>query len=175
MPHHIEDGDNVAASMVTMLWWSCYARQWKWKLYKSFRTCWFWQMKNLVRCASDEECEQKNSKYGWTNDPATSKSSVGMLGISPETGVMEHGFVSLTANEYKEHHQRSSMALIPGLKKYNLLLLPQTFQLWISTSIAPNTSPLWRYYIRNSLLIREVVPDQRWDINEGRNYLVYWV
>jgi len=34
--------------------------------------------------------------------------------------------------------------------------------------------PLWRYYTRNSLLIREV-PDQREGIDEGCNYLIYWV
>jgi len=83
-----------------------------------------------------------------------------MLGTSPETGVMEHGFLSFTAKEYKEHHQRSSMATIPGLEKWNLLLLLQTFQLWISTSTALNTAPPWRHCIRNSILIMEV-PDLR--------------
>ena len=77
---------------------------------------------------------------------------------------MGHSFLRFTAKEYKERHQRSSMAIIPGLEKYNLLLLLQTFQLWISTSTALNTSPLWRCCTRNSLLIREV-PDQ------GRNHL----
>jgi len=48
------------------------------------------------------------------------------------------------------------MAIIPSLKKYNILLLLQTFQLWISTSTALNTSPLYRYYTRTFLLIREV-------------------
>jgi len=42
---------------------------------------------------------------------------------------MGHSFLSLTAKEYKGHHQRSSVAIIPGLEKYNLLLLLQTFQL----------------------------------------------
>jgi len=31
------------------------------------------------------------------------------------------------------------MALIPGLEKYNILLLLQTFQLWVSISTALNT------------------------------------
>jgi len=48
------------------------------------------------------------------------------------------------------------MAIIPSLEKYNILLLLQTFQLWMSTSTALNTSPLYRYYTRTSLLIREV-------------------
>jgi len=57
MLHHIEDGDIAAGT-------SCYARQSKWKFmygkwYESFRMCWFWQTRNLVRCASDEACEQK--------------------------------------------------------------------------------------------------------------------
>jgi len=87
---------------------------------------------------------------------------------------MEHGFLRFTAKEYKEHHQRSSMAIIPGLGKWNLLLLLQTFQLWISTSTALNTSPPWRHCIRNFLLIRDV-PDQRLGIYEGCNYLIHWV
>ena len=48
------------------------------------------------------------------------------------------------------------------------------FQLWISTSTTLNTSPLYRYYTRTSLLIREV-PDQRGGINEGCNSLIYGV
>jgi len=48
------------------------------------------------------------------------------------------------------------MAIIPSLEKYNILLLLQTFQLWISSSTALNTSPLYRYYTRTSLLIMEV-------------------
>jgi len=48
------------------------------------------------------------------------------------------------------------MAIIPGLEKYNYLLLMKTFQLGISTSTALNTSPLCKYYTRASLLIREV-------------------
>jgi len=48
------------------------------------------------------------------------------------------------------------MAVIPGLGKYNILLIVKTFQLWIATSTALNTSPLFRYYTRTSLLIREV-------------------
>jgi len=32
--------------------------------YKSFPRCWFWQRKNHVRCASDDACEQKSSKFG---------------------------------------------------------------------------------------------------------------
>jgi len=34
------------------------------------------------------------------------------------------------------------MASIPGLQKQNLLILPPTFQLWISTSTALNLSSL---------------------------------
>jgi len=82
--------------------------------------------------------------------------------------------LSFTAKEYKEHYQRSFMVITPGLEKYNLLLLLQTFQIWISTSTALNTSPLWRYCTRNSLVISEV-PDQRGGFNEGCNYLIYWV
>ena len=52
------------------------------------------------------------------------------------------------------------MAIIPGLEKYNLLLLLQTFRFWISTSTALNTSTLCRHYTRTSLLIKEV-PGQR--------------
>jgi len=40
-----------------------------------------------------------------------------MLGTSPETGVVGHDSLNFTAKEYKEHHQRSSMAIIPGLEK----------------------------------------------------------
>jgi len=58
------------------------------------------------------------------------------------------------------------MAIIPSLEKYNILLLLQTFQLWISISTELNTSPLCRYYTRTSLLIREV-PGQTGGINEG--------
>jgi len=64
------------------------------------------------------------------------------------------------------------MAIIPGLEKCNVLLLLQTFQLWVSTSTALNTSPLCRYYTRTSLLIREV-PGQSEGINEGYNSLIY--
>ena len=66
------------------------------------------------------------------------------------------------------------MAIIPGLEKYNLLLFLQTFQFWIYTSTALNTSPLCRHYTRTSLLIREVL-GQRGSIKEGCNYLIYWV
>jgi len=48
------------------------------------------------------------------------------------------------------------MTIMSSLEKYNILLLLQTFQLWISTSTALNTSPLYRYCTRTSLLIREV-------------------
>jgi len=64
------------------------------------------------------------------------------------------------------------MAIVPGLEKYNLLLLLQTLQLWISTSTALHISHLWRYYTCTSLLIREV-PGQRGGINEGCNSLIY--
>jgi len=66
------------------------------------------------------------------------------------------------------------LLLLQIFRSRYLLLLLQTFQLWISTSTAFNTSPLWRYYTRNSLLIREV-PDQRGGIDEDCNYLIYWV
>jgi len=66
------------------------------------------------------------------------------------------------------------MTIIPGLEKYNFLLLLQTFQLWISTSRALNTCRLCRYYTRTSLLIKEV-SGQRGGINEGRNSLIHWV
>ena len=55
------------------------------------------------------------------------------------------------------------MTNIPGLEKWNLLLLLQTFQFWICTSTA--LSPLCRYFLRTSLLVREV-PDWRGGINE---------
>jgi len=58
------------------------------------------------------------------------------------------------------------MGIIPGLEKYNLLLLLQTFQLWVSTSTALNTSPLCRYYTHTSLLVTEV-PGQRESIKRG--------
>jgi len=58
------------------------------------------------------------------------------------------------------------MAIIPGLEKYKRLLLRQTSQLWISSSTALATSGLCSYYIRISLLIREV-SGQRGGINEG--------
>jgi len=66
------------------------------------------------------------------------------------------------------------MAIIPGLEKYNFLLLLQTFQLWISASTALNTSRLCRYYTRTSLLRREV-SGQRGGINGGCNSLISWV
>jgi len=66
------------------------------------------------------------------------------------------------------------MAITPGLEKWNLLLLFQSFRLWISTITALNTSPLCRYYPRAPLLIREV-PGQGGGINEGGNSLSYWV
>jgi len=65
------------------------------------------------------------------------------------------------------------MTIIPGMVNI-LLLLVQTFQLWISTSTALNTSRLCRYYTRTSLLIREV-SGQRGGINEGCNSLIYGV
>jgi len=68
----------------------------------------------------------------------------------------------------------SSMATIPGLEKYNYLLLLKSFQLGISTSTALNTSPLCKYYTRASLLIREV-SGQRGGVHEGCNSLIYWV
>jgi len=40
-----------------------------------------------------------------------------MLETFPKTGVMGYGFLSFTAKNYKEHHQRSSMAITPGLEK----------------------------------------------------------
>jgi len=58
---------------------------------------------------------------------------------------MGHDFLSCTASK---HHQtvngRSSMANIPGLETWNLLLLQQTFQLRIGTvaHAALNISPL---------------------------------
>jgi len=58
------------------------------------------------------------------------------------------------------------MAIIPGPQKYNLLLLLQTFHLWICTSTALNTSPLFRYYTRTALLITEV-PGPRESIKRG--------
>jgi len=57
------------------------------------------------------------------------------------------------------------MANTPGLEKYNILLLLQSFRLWISIITALNTSPLCRYYTRTFLLIREV-PSQRGVFNE---------
>jgi len=59
-------------------------------------------------------------------------------------------------------------------KKYNFLLLLQTFQLWISTSAALITSRLCRYYTRISFLIREV-SGQRGGMTEGCNSLIYCV
>jgi len=55
MPHHIEDGDNVAANMVML------RQTVKVEVYvpEVIRTCWFWLTRNLVRCASGEACEQK--------------------------------------------------------------------------------------------------------------------
>jgi len=64
--------------------------------------------------------------------------------------------------------------MIPGLEKYNVLLLLQTFQLWKSTSTALNTSHLCRYYTRTSFLIREG-SGQRGGITEDRNSLIYCV
>jgi len=32
--------------------------------YRSFLKCWFWQRRNLIRCAFDDACEQENSKFG---------------------------------------------------------------------------------------------------------------
>ena len=66
------------------------------------------------------------------------------------------------------------MANTPGLEKYNLLLLLQSFRLWISTITAPNTSPLCRHHTRTFLLISEV-PGKRGGINEGCKFLIYWV
>jgi len=66
------------------------------------------------------------------------------------------------------------MAIIPGLEKYNFLLLLQTFQLWISTSTALNTSRLCKYFVRTSFLIEEE-SGQRGSINVGCNSLIYWV
>jgi len=63
---------------------------------------------------------------------------------------MGYSFVSFTAKEY--------------LEKWHLLLLLQTFQLWISTSTALNTSPLWRYYTH-----------KRGGVYEGCNSLSYWI
>jgi len=39
--------------------------------YKPFPRCWFWQRRNLVRCAANDACEQENSKFGSTNNTAT--------------------------------------------------------------------------------------------------------
>jgi len=66
------------------------------------------------------------------------------------------------------------MAIIPSLEKYHILVLLQTFQLWISTSTALNISPFCRYYTRTSLLIRDV-SGQRAGINEGCNSLIYGI
>jgi len=40
-----------------------------------------------------------------------------MIEDLPRTRVMGHSFQSFTAKEYKKHHQRQSMAIIPGLEK----------------------------------------------------------
>jgi len=63
------------------------------------------------------------------------------------------------------------MAIIPGLEKYNFLLLLQTVQLWISTGTVFNTPRLCRCYTLTSLLIWELSV-QRGVINEGCNSLI---
>jgi len=64
------------------------------------------------------------------------------------------------------------MTNIPGLETRNLFLLLQTFQLWICTSIAPNTSSL-QVLLKTSVLVKEV----RGQIEgiECCNSLICWV
>jgi len=82
--------------------------------------------------------------------------------------------VSLQKITTKWWSGRSSMAIIPGLEKYNFLLLLQSFRLWIPTGTALDTSRLCRYYTRTSFLIRKV-SCQRGGINEGCISLICWV
>jgi len=70
---------------------------------------------------------------------------------------------------------RSSMAIIPGPEKYNILPLLQTFQLWICT-IAQHLIPLLSAgttlvptFWSRRYLVREKV------LNEGCYCFIYWV
>ena len=62
MPHHIEDGDNVADSQPGHVTPDSQSGS----LCTGSDTSRF-----LVGCVSDEACDQEHSKLGWTNDPAT--------------------------------------------------------------------------------------------------------
>jgi len=70
MPHHIEDGDNVGSqpghvAPDTQSGGSLCAGS-DTSRYESVDS----DKKGTSDDASDEACEQENSKFGWTNDPA---------------------------------------------------------------------------------------------------------
>jgi len=181
MPQHIEDGDNAAASLVVLLqtvkleidvreviqvvsnvlilknkkprriWLGMRARKFKIWMNKWF--CYLevisWKVRdypeprspNRTACNHDRRSPQNES-----DGTQFSKFHCKRIQKTPSKAI--HGYYSW-----------------PGKIESFVTTVLQTFQLWISTSTAFNTSPLWRYCTRSS----------RGGIDEGCNYVIYWI
>jgi len=161
MPHHIEGGENVSSQTGHVM-----------PDNQSGRSCTGSDVSLFVSVDSDKKgtssdgafddaFKQENAKFERTQILLLSGVSwVGMLGtnlvylaqigrlaitieVFHRTGLMGHGFVcSLQKNTTKCWSGRSPMANISGLETWNLLLLLQTSQLWMCTSVAHHSTPL---------------------------------
>jgi len=171
--------------------------------YKSFPKCWFWQRRNLIRCASDDASEQENSKFRWTNNPATYPEDMngnvrdypGLFSFSqriwPPPAIIIEVFPRNESDGtrfYKFHCKRipsngeaagHPWLIVLAWKNINFLLILQSFRLWISTITAFNTSLQVTHkrplWLHSYLPSGQGVSGHRGGINGGCNSLIYWV